>query len=72
VLARVSADWNEPRERVDHATLQAIGISPTACPWSPRWRKQAARYARKLLELAPTPERRCCTTRLPCMSRACA
>ena len=53
VLARISADWNEPRERIVPATVQAHWHFPHGLPVAaPAWRKQAARYARKLLELA--------------------
>lgn len=57
VLARVSADWNEPRE-------SAVAIDTVASHWhfphglpvaTTAWRKQAARYARKLLELSQAP-----------------
>ncbi len=54
VLARVSADWNEPRERADHATVCAHWHFPHGLPVAtPAWRKQAARYARKLLAISP-------------------
>ncbi len=54
VLARVSADWNEPRERADHATVRAHWHFPHGLPVAtPAWRKQAARYARKLLAISP-------------------
>lgn len=55
VLARVSADWNEPRERgISTATLESHWRFPHGLPVAmPAWRKQAARFARKLLELAP-------------------
>ncbi len=57
VLARISADWNEPRERADPATVQAHwNFHPHGLPVAtPAWRKQAARYARKLLELSQAP-----------------
>ena len=56
VLARVSADWNEPRERADHATVRAHWHFPHGLPVAtPAWRRQAARYARKLLALPPSP-----------------
>ncbi len=56
LLQRISADWNEPREAVEGATLKAHwrfqhGLPVTQQPW----RKQAARYARKLLELPARP-----------------
>ena len=54
VLLRISADWNEPRERVDRAKLEAHWHFPHGLPvTTPAWRKQAARYAAKLLEFAP-------------------
>ena len=54
VLAQVHADWNEPRGVADAAKLKAYwkfahGLPVRELPW----RKQAARYARKLLDLAP-------------------
>jgi len=56
VLARISADWNEPRERADPATVQVHWHFPHGLPVAtPAWRKQAARYARKLLEFSATP-----------------
>ncbi|WP_313071464.1 type I-F CRISPR-associated helicase Cas3f [Melaminivora sp.] len=52
VLLRINADWNEPRERVDPATEQAHWRFSHGLPVAtPAWRRQAARYARKLLEL---------------------
>ena len=54
LLARVNADWNEPREAVNAAKLKAHWCFPNGLPVSQSaWRKQAARYACKLLELAP-------------------
>lgn len=59
VLLRISADWNEPRERADHATVQAHWRFPHGLPvTTPAWRKQAARYARKLLELSQVHSQR--------------
>ena len=53
VLARISADWNEPREKVDHAATQTHWKFPHGLPVTTlAWRKQAARYAQKLLELS--------------------
>ena len=53
VLLRISADWNEPRESVSASTLAAHWHFPHGLPVSTAaWRKQAARYARKLLELS--------------------
>ncbi|PIF28391.1 CRISPR-associated Cas3 family helicase [Acidovorax sp. 56] len=55
VLLRISADWNEPRESVPASTLAAHWHFPHGLPVTqPAWRKQAARYARKLLELSQT------------------
>lgn len=55
VLLRISADWNEPRENVPDSTLAAHWHFPHGLPVTqPAWRKQAARYARKLLELSQT------------------
>ncbi|HQQ68965.1 MAG TPA: type I-F CRISPR-associated helicase Cas3f [Alicycliphilus sp.] len=57
VLARVNADWNEPRESgVASATIASHWHFPHGLPVATTaWRKQAARYARKLQELAPSP-----------------
>ncbi|MBP7544151.1 MAG: type I-F CRISPR-associated helicase Cas3 [Acidovorax sp.] len=57
VLARVSADWNEPRESaVAIATIASHWHFPHGLPVvTTAWRKQAARYARKLLELVQSP-----------------
>lgn len=55
VLLRISADWNEPRESVSASTLAAHWHFPHGLPVTQAaWRKQAARYARKLLELSQT------------------
>ncbi|MFD1836807.1 type I-F CRISPR-associated helicase Cas3f [Paracidovorax cattleyae] len=52
VLVHINADWNEPRERPDHAAVQAHWHFPHGLPiTTASWRKQASRYARKLLEL---------------------
>ena len=54
VLAQVHADWNEPREVADTAKLKAHWAFQHALPVGQLvWQKQAARYARKLLGLAP-------------------
>lgn len=59
VLLRISADWNEPRERVQASTVQAHWYFPHGLPvTTPAWRKQAARYAHKLLELSQAPGHR--------------
>lgn len=56
VLLRIDADWNEPRERTDRAKVQAHWRFPHGLPVAtPAWRKQASRYARKLLELSQAP-----------------
>lgn len=56
VLARISADWNEPREQADHTAVRAHWNFPHGLPVAtPSWRKQAARYARKLLDLSQAP-----------------
>ncbi len=56
VLLRVSADWNEPRERAESSTVRAHWHFPHGLPVTqPAWRKQAARYARKLLERSQAP-----------------
>ncbi|OJX28914.1 MAG: type I-F CRISPR-associated helicase Cas3 [Burkholderiales bacterium 68-12] len=55
VLLRVSADWNEPREHAETSTVRAHWHFPHGLPvTTPTWRRQAARYARKLLELSQT------------------
>lgn len=57
VLLRISADWNEPRERAEPATVCAHWHFPHGLPVAtPAWRQQAARYARKLLDLSQGPE----------------
>ena len=54
VLARISADWNEPREPAHRSTEQAHWHFPHGLPVAaPAWRKQAARYARKLQACLP-------------------
>ena len=56
VLVRVSADWNEPRETADAARVRAHWHFPHGLPVTTApWRKQAARYARKLLECVRQP-----------------
>ncbi|MBA4261589.1 MAG: type I-F CRISPR-associated helicase Cas3 [Comamonadaceae bacterium] len=54
VFDRISADWNEPREEgATAATAEPYWLFPHGLPVStPAWRKQVARYARKLLELS--------------------
>ncbi|GKT23604.1 type I-F CRISPR-associated helicase Cas3f [Acidovorax sp. SUPP3334] len=55
-LARVSADWNEPREQASTATVQVHWHFPHGLPVATlAWRKQAARYARKLLARPQAP-----------------
>ena len=49
LLEQVNADWNEPRESTSAANLQAHWAFPHGLPVrNPQWRKQAARFARKL------------------------
>lgn len=56
ILLRISADWNEPRERTAPATVQAHWHFPHGLPVTqPAWRQQAARYARKLQALSQAP-----------------
>lgn len=57
VLARIGADWNEPREKdVSTATVETHWNFPHGLPVTmPAWRKQAARYADKLLALSQRP-----------------
>lgn len=51
LLQRISADWNEPRDAVDDDKLKDHWRFPHGLPVTQTaWRKQAARYARKLLE----------------------
>ena len=51
-LQRISADWNEPREKAEPAKVQAHWDFPRGLPVATApWRKQAARYAIKLQEL---------------------
>jgi CRISPR-associated endonuclease/helicase Cas3 len=53
VLPRISAKWNEPCAPPSGATLAAHWHFPHGLPVTqPAWRKQAARYARKLLDIA--------------------
>ena len=55
VLLHISADWNEPREHAEPSTVQAHWHFPHGLPVTQlAWRKQAARYARKLLNLSKT------------------
>jgi len=52
LLAQITADWNEPREAADRATVARHWRFPCGLPVATvSWRKQAARYARKLLEI---------------------
>jgi hypothetical protein len=71
VLARVSADWNEPREAVARPPCSHWHF-PHGLPVVTTL-AQAGRPLRPQAAGAGAPgERRHCTTRLPCMSRACA
>ena len=74
MLLRISADWNEPRERTEPSTVQAHWHFPHGLPVTqPAWRKQAGRYARKLLELSQTAgQGTVLHDPLPCTLRACA
>lgn len=56
LLTQIHADWNEPREAADSATVRTYWTFPHGLPVATLpWRKQAARYARKLQELAQAP-----------------
>ncbi|MFN3914957.1 MAG: type I-F CRISPR-associated helicase Cas3f [Aquabacterium sp.] len=58
VLSRISADWNEPRETASHDAVKAHWRFPHGLPVvTLPWRQQAARYARKLLELTFASQR---------------
>lgn len=56
LLQRINADWNEPREPSHNGTVRAYWTFPHGLPvvMLP-WRKQAARYAQKLLVLLQQP-----------------
>lgn len=59
LLQRISADWNEPREEVSSPALRAHWEFPQGLPVGTfAWRKQAARYAKKLRELSRLPDQR--------------
>ena len=52
LLQQINADWNEPRESTSTANLHAHWNFPLGLPvGNPAWRKQAARFARKLQAL---------------------
>ncbi|WP_153076426.1 type I-F CRISPR-associated helicase Cas3f [Paraburkholderia bonniea] len=52
LVRQISADWNEPREPQAAAAVAAYWSFPHGLPVATApWRKQAARYARKLLAL---------------------
>lgn len=54
LLEQVNADWSEPRESTSAASLRTYWHFPHGLPVSnPQWRKQAARFARKLQALPP-------------------
>ncbi len=54
LLEQVNADWNEPRELTSPASLNTYWNFPHGLPvGNPLWRKQAARFARKLQALPP-------------------
>ncbi|SAK69407.1 CRISPR-associated nuclease/helicase Cas3 subtype I-F/YPEST [Caballeronia calidae] len=53
LLSKVDADWNEPRDAADAATIAKHWRFPCGLPVATSsWRKQAARYAGKLLALS--------------------
>lgn len=54
LLQRINADWNEPREEdISKKQIEAYWNFPNGLPVSNSvWRKQAARYANKLLPFA--------------------
>jgi CRISPR-associated endonuclease/helicase Cas3 len=55
LLQQINADWNEPREAVSAASLRDHWHFPHGLPVrNPIWRKQAARFARKLQALSPS------------------
>lgn len=56
LLQRINADWNEPHEASHDSTVRAYWTFPHGLPvvMLP-WRKQAARYAQKLLALSQLP-----------------
>ena len=55
LLQQINADWNEPREAATDASIEAHWDFPYGLPVrNPAWRKQAARFARKLQALAPS------------------
>ncbi len=52
LLQQVNADWNEPRDPVDAVRLQNDWTFDHGLPVvMPIWRRQTARYARKLLQM---------------------
>ncbi|MBX9834565.1 MAG: type I-F CRISPR-associated helicase Cas3f [Burkholderiaceae bacterium] len=54
LLEQVNADWNEPRESPHPANLSAYWDFPHGLPVrNSAWRKQVARFARKLQALSP-------------------
>ncbi|MDO8457419.1 MAG: type I-F CRISPR-associated helicase Cas3f [Burkholderiaceae bacterium] len=54
LLQQINADWNEPRESATTASVHAHWNFPFGLPVrNPTWRKQAARFARKLQALPP-------------------
>ena len=57
LIQRINADWNEPREAVEASKRAAYWQFPHGLPVGQlAWRKQAARYASKLLALAPSDQ----------------
>lgn len=58
LMQRINADWNEPREAVEASQRTTYWSFPYGLPVSQlTWRKQAARYASKLLTLAPSTQK---------------
>jgi CRISPR-associated endonuclease/helicase Cas3 len=55
LLQQINADWNEPRESASPVILRSHWHFPHGLPVrSPTWRRQAARFARKLQALPPS------------------
>ena len=55
-LKRINSDWNEPRELVPLSEVESYWVFPHGLPVrSQAWRKQAARYAKRLRSMLPGP-----------------
>lgn len=55
LLAQIHADWNEPRNTRPRSQITPYWTFPHGLPVARlAWRKQAARYANRLLQLVPT------------------